>query len=150
MAEIIDLADNGSITLEEAMEQLDAEFNVNEKDCCLQVAHIIKKLGKNKQWLVDFFNKKLIDLSKEASAFSTMQPTSQVFYIAGSDKGYYLRTNVWMPPDSGHSDNIRKTVFVEAVHHDHTFDLLTLSLHGPGYETDLFQYDNSKVYGLVR
>ncbi|ODS23224.1 hypothetical protein AB835_10015 [Candidatus Endobugula sertula] len=60
MADIIDLEDQGSITFEEAIEQLDAEFNVNEKDSCLQVAHIIKKLGKNKQWFVDFLKRKLI------------------------------------------------------------------------------------------
>ncbi|ODS23223.1 hypothetical protein AB835_10010 [Candidatus Endobugula sertula] len=67
----------------------------------------------------------------------------------GSAKGYYLRANVWMPPTSGHSDAIRKKVFVEEIYHDHTFDLLTLSLHGPGYETELLQYDNNNIAGIV-
>ncbi len=149
MAEIIDLEPHDSITLEEAREQLDAEFKIEEKDSCLQVAHILKKLGQDKQWFADFLTARLTQLSTGMNSPGTFLPTSQVFLIGGSEKGYMLRAIVWMPPDSGHSENIRKNVFVEDIYHDHTFDLLTLSLFGPGYETELFQYNHDHVDGIV-
>jgi len=149
MAEIIDLEPTGSISLEEAKEQLDAEFNVDERDSCLHVAHIIRGLGQDKQWFADFLTARLGQLSNGMNSSGAFLPTSQVFQIAESEKGYMLRAIVWMPSDSGHSEKIRKNVFVEDIYHDHTFDLLTLSLFGPGYETELYQYDNDDIAGIV-
>lgn len=149
MAEILDLEEQGSISLEEAVAQLDEQFSLDQDDSCLAVAPIIKRLGENKQWFADLLQSKLIDLLKGMNSASGFLPTSQQFMIASSAKGYLLRAIVWMPPSSQYSDKVRKNVFTENLYHDHTFDLLTLSLLGPGYEADFFQYNNSAVTGIV-
>ncbi|AAW73405.1 putative ISXo8 transposase [Xanthomonas oryzae pv. oryzae KACC 10331] len=71
-----------------------------------------------------------------------------MFLVAG--RGFFLRANIWTPLKL--SENFRsqeERVFSYRNTHDHNFHFMTVGYHGPGYETNLYQYDPSRVRGYI-
>lgn len=68
----------------------------------------------------------------------------------GAGRGFFLRANIWTPlrlPQDFRSQEER--VFSYRNTHDHNFLFMTVGYHGPGYVTDLYQYDPSRVRGYI-
>lgn len=73
--------------------------------------------------------------------------TPQSFLLARGKRAY-VRANIWIP--SRFSAALRTQedkIFSYRLAHDHNFAFLTAGHFGPGYDTDLWEYDPSKVEG---
>ncbi|WP_251476406.1 hypothetical protein [Stenotrophomonas lactitubi] len=94
------------------------------------------------------------ELEQELASFQSDNRYSGQSFILARRSGFYLRVNLWPAADDpfadvnrGHFD--RFYVYGSQYAHDHNFDFLTIGLHGPGYQTDLWTYDNASVAGSV-
>lgn len=68
----------------------------------------------------------------------TEQPT---YFIIRDEPGWSLRITIWLP--ESRTDGIRAIenyAFAYDYPHDHNFDLLTTTLFGEGYETEVFEH----------
>jgi hypothetical protein len=75
--------------------------------------------------------------------------TPQSFLLAVHEL-FYIRCNVWMPlPANIKSKAYQERLYSLEVPHDHNFSFLTVGYTGPGYQTDLFEYDRKMVKGQV-
>jgi hypothetical protein len=94
------------------------------------------------------------ELEDGLASFQSDNRYSGQSFILTRRKGFYLRVNLWPPADDPYAevnqDHFdRFYVYGTQYAHDHNFDFLTIGLHGPGYETDLWTYDHSSVVGCV-
>lgn len=74
--------------------------------------------------------------------------------ILARRRGFYLRVNFWpsvSDPLAFQSQEYFDKFYVygDRFAHDHNFDFLTIGLHGPGYQTDLWTYDAANVKGCI-
>jgi len=75
--------------------------------------------------------------------------TPQSIFL-GAGRGFFLRANIWTPLKlSSDFRSQEEKIFSYRNTHDHNFLFMTINHHGPGYKTDLYQYDPSKVIGYI-
>jgi len=65
-------------------------------------------------------------------------------FIVHRGKGYMLRAVVWLPLE----ERIEPSLCSYYEAHDHNFSFYTCGCFGPGYETELYEYDPDTVVGL--
>lgn len=104
----------------------------------------------NRNFLADFFNEGLMDLS----TFQVGNNYSGQSFLVVRKPGYYIRANVWPPArfrgaEVAEEHFNRFYVYGERYAHDHNFDFLTIGYYGPGYITDLYTYDYRSIRGCV-
>jgi hypothetical protein len=68
-----------------------------------------------------------------------------VFVIA-RERNFGVRAVIWPPGNTAQSAR-EKEIFSFELAHDHNFDFMTVGYYGPGYETDLFEYNVDDVIG---
>jgi hypothetical protein len=119
--------------------------------------HAVGSMGLSE--FIEFVDKSYDELSVESlielrdlSAFQKDSPYSaQSLSLGGVHKKFYLRANVWLPKRELHSVNDagEANLYSYDFAHDHNFDFLTVGYFGPGYETDIYEYDVREVRGEV-
>lgn len=93
-------------------------------------------------------------LEGDLASFQEDNRYSGQTFILARRPGFYLRVNLWPAGndalarlDQQHFNKFY--VYGDRYAHDHNFDFLTIGLHGPGYQTDLWTYDNTCVTGNI-
>lgn len=106
----------------------------------------------NTKNLVSAFLKE--QLNGDLASFQEDNRYSGQTFILARRPGFYLRVNLWPAAsdalarlDQQHFNKFY--VYGDRYAHDHNFDFLTIGLHGPGYQTDLWSYDNASVTGSI-
>ncbi|HWT12748.1 MAG TPA: hypothetical protein VN231_08355 [Allosphingosinicella sp.] len=72
----------------------------------------------------------------------------QSFFL-GQTNRFAVRANVWLPPkaESSAVGKLERKLYAYELAHNHDVNFLTVGYFGPGYETDLFEIDDSAVAG---
>lgn len=60
---------------------------------------------------------------------------------------FFIRANLWIAPDATQIVDRNDPMFAYLIPHDHNFAFLTGAYRGPGYTTDLYEYDREAVEG---
>jgi hypothetical protein len=82
---------------------------------------------------------------------SEIQPenryTDATFMLGKTSNGrFHVRANVWKVPQShAGSETYESDLYAYNLPHDHNFDFLTVGFYGPGYWTDLYEYEYDKL-----
>lgn len=67
-----------------------------------------------------------------------------------SKGGFFVRANIWLPIQAGkRTEQFEKRLYAYDLPHDHNFSFLTVGYFGPGYVTDIYQYDHSRCVGYL-
>ncbi|MCC7635857.1 hypothetical protein [Stenotrophomonas rhizophila] len=101
-------------------------------------ASVLRGLYEDRDFFVDFLVAQLKAGISVENSYS-----SQVFVLRKS-KYYTLRAVVWDAPRGLPGEEM----FLYEMPHDHDFSFFTLGYHGPGYETEVYSYDNESVVGV--
>jgi len=93
-------------------------------------------------------------LTHDLTLFQADNRYSGQTFILARRRRFYLRVNLWPAASDAlaHLDPVsfnKFYVYGDRYAHDHNFDFLTIGLHGPGYLTDLWTYDNAGVTGSI-
>lgn len=84
----------------------------------------------------------------EANFNGTYLKSAQAFELArGHD--FFVRAAIWPPAASVATGRIYQEQFSYNVAHDHNFSFLTVNYLGPGYDTDIYEYNYQRVAGYV-
>lgn len=145
MAYKIKESSHNSISLEEFVHFVQTEVNFADEASIVAASRQLFQLHNNRTFLCDRLNQEL-----KEDRFQVKNQYSGESIILHSNPNYLVRAVTWVPEAS---NPIRRTlerdVNYYGVAHDHSFNLLTIGYFGPGYVTDFYEYDRSKVAGYV-
>ena len=147
MPRIIDIADDGVISLEECASAMAIHgFNPDDEDSLAHGALMLRRLGNNKSVLGDILVDYLAAHHRDDPLDNSYGP--QVIMLARPSTGNcFLRANIWPSRDEHMLRASGSDAFVYGLPHDHNFNFLTLGYFGPGYWSDYYEFDYADVVG---
>jgi hypothetical protein len=136
------------IGLEECIRRLAALGDLSDRDNVTAAAAHLRRLANNKRFLVELVNCELHEIEDLESYQRDNVFPQQVIDLGGGD-GFRLRANLWPPGDKEHPAEWERNLFAYHRPHDHDSDFMTIGYWGPGYETEIYEYDPEKVIGYA-
>lgn len=135
-----------ALTPEDALDAAADCVAVGTPDEIADAAWILAGLAANTAFLTEEINR---DLEAALTGKTTKTYSPQSMLIGGNQK-VALRANFWFPASSTTANKvIENQTYSYELAHDHNFTFSTIGYVGPGYDTDVYQYDRSGVTGLV-
>jgi hypothetical protein len=134
------------IDLPECIQLLSEIKAMSRQERLEDAARYLRMLSNNKAFLVDFVNREICEAA-ELDDFQAPSHFSQQIIDLGGAHGFRLRANMWPPCLGENPTEWEKTLFAYMMPHDHNADFLTVGYWGPGYETDIYEYDPAQTLG---
>lgn len=132
--------------LEEYREFVDHNVDFLDYDSVCETAWALKALANNRTFLSREVNTHVISYLN-GREFKGHTANSINFHNC---REYGIRANVWLPLSQ---DPVRRqheaTFFGYSGYHDHNFHLVTAGYFGPGYDSDLYEYERGEMSGQV-
>lgn len=130
------------ISLDEFHAFVRSKVDVRDLDSLTTVAPMLRRLANDRELVVRALNDRIVERTTRDSTFS-----SQVLFL-GRGPNYYIRANFWPSSADVTGDKaVLSDAFTYDVGHSHNYDFLTTCYSGPGYATDLYVVDPSKIEG---
>lgn len=141
MSRFVEVQAKSSIKLSEAVQALSMMERTGEA-FLENAARIMHALYLNRSLLKDALRAEL----RQNRSMRTVFYSPQSFFLAtgkfSDGEAFTLRGNVWFPRSfDGDNQRLEDYVYSYDNCHDHNFDFLTVGYEGPGYLTDLYEYD---------
>lgn len=127
------------IDLETYVEFIRKEVNLQDEDSILGSAPALGQLANNRTFLAGMLNQEL----KDYQTYQQHNAYSAQSIMLFREPRFSVRAVVW---ENGFLPDVQE--FAYDLPHDHNFDFLTVGYTGPGYGTEIYEYDNSLVTGL--
>jgi hypothetical protein len=139
--------DAPEIGLEELVESVARTADPNDVGSLAACAPLLAGFARRPGIVSGLINKTIGDLLSARLVAPIRTPQSFVLAI---HELFYVRCNLWAPlaPDL-RSKSYQERLYSLEVPHDHNFSFLTVGYLGPGYSTDLFEYDRRHVEGRI-
>lgn len=143
MALTIPCSTTDLVGLEEYIEHISHKVDLNDLESVASSAMHLRALANDRSLVVRELNTLLMS-PKASLRWSTVQSV-----VLGQGEGFYVRANIW--PANHEMANARayQSQLAYNVAHDHNFSFLTVTHLGPGYETEIYEYDYEKTEGYV-
>ncbi|HJU10475.1 MAG TPA: hypothetical protein VJ728_06350 [Candidatus Binataceae bacterium] len=140
----IDLPDDDEqLSLEEYVERLEQQhYDLSDQNDLIASAPYLKKLGNNKDFLID----QMFNELKDCLQFQEANIYAPEVLILHRTNDYFIRANIWKPVTK-----VEEQVpgYRYDVCHDHNFDILTIGYLGPGYQCRAYTYDSNACIGIL-
>jgi hypothetical protein len=133
------------ISFEEFIDVIDNIPDLSAKEGLEQASKYLKALAANRTFLCNLICQEL----KNSNEFQEDNPATAFTLLLSSRKKYIIRANIWQPLEYAALKEEEMKVFAYDCYHDHDFDLITVGYFGPGYTTEVFEYDRSEVLGYI-
>lgn len=143
---IADFDEMRTVDPDECLELANDLIRENSVDAIWESAWILRALANNREFLIERYHERLKSYwsGDERDKF---QPQSLEL---ANDHRFYIRSNIWMPLDvASKTLEFEQKLFAYEIPHDHNFQLLTVGYYGPGYPTEIYEYDSSRVRGAI-
>jgi hypothetical protein len=146
MAIHYNIDDDKIISLDEYQDFVFSNVNHEDAESIQESAYMLKRLSNNRTFLTDFVTEQL----KQYKIFKGGDfYTPNVFHLRGNER-FLIRANVWKPAAIDEQRRkLEDPLFSFNMPHDHNFNFLTAGYFGPGYETEIYEYNRSKVKGEI-
>lgn len=131
------------IGLAEYLERIESEVLLHERHSLMASAPLLQALANNPALVVDPLNAGVATLFEDP-CFQSPQ-----ILVLGRGRGFYVRAAIWPSSADVASGRAVQSDFTFELAHDHNYDLMTANHFGPGYVTDIYEYDNSIVTGYL-
>ncbi|MDB5971461.1 MAG: hypothetical protein JWQ90_3911 [Hydrocarboniphaga sp.] len=143
MARTIETRNESVVSIEEFIDFVHAQVDLRDLDSIETAAPLLRGMANDRQLVVSRLNRQVLNLFRTETIAS-----AQVIYL-GEGRDFYLRANVWPSLSDLSSGRVYQDQFAYSVAHDHNYSFMTVGYHGPGYITEMYQYDNSAVTGKL-
>ncbi|MEN2791462.1 hypothetical protein ABC974_17630 [Sphingomonas oligophenolica] len=135
------------IELEELVQRVADTIREDDFESMKACAPFLASYARKAGILRDVINNTIEDMLLDRTVAPIRTPQS--FILAVHDK-FYVRCNIWAPIASGIvSKPFQERLYSLEAPHDHNFSFLTVGYAGPGYKTDIYEYDRETVSGTV-
>ena len=130
-------------SIEEYVDHVRSKVDLRDLDSLADSATMLRALSNDRTLVVRELNNLIVN------AVAYLQLTSAQTIVLGRGEGFYVRANLW--PAIGDMSNARayQNQFAYNIAHDHNFTFMTVTHLGPGYETEIYEYDYERVEGYV-
>jgi hypothetical protein len=146
MAYTLELRTSDILTPDQALELAGASIDPTSIESLVEHAWILQALGNNRTFLGEVVNQ---DIKDAIEGHQTRIYTPQSIILTQNDN-FTLRANFWVVPTTDNArHDLEVSLYSYNTAHDHNFDFLTFGYFGPGYRTDIYEYDRGRVRGLV-
>ena len=139
-------SDIGALDLDGFLATVEAlHFDPGSAEFIEGCAQALARLASHRT-LIDDFVAKLRTPADWARDFAAPQS-----FFLGKSRRFTLRANVWLPPraDTSTVGELERKLYAYELAHNHDIGFLTVGFFGPGYETDLYEIDESKLAGTA-
>lgn len=132
-----------TVELEEYLEHVRTQVNVRDTESVTASAPMLRALANDRALIVRELNRRIENYLSDGAL-----PSAQTLLLGRGD-GYYVRANIWPAIADMASGRAYQDQFAYNLAHDHNFSFMTVQYLGPGYETEIYEYDYEKVEGYV-
>lgn len=148
MPRLIAAAATEACTLGDCIAALEANgLDPLDEASLLDAAHWLRRLGNDRDFLAELLLAELEKRHREEDTAAAYGP--QVIMLSPLGGEVFLRANIWPSADEHMVRASGAGAFVYGLPHDHNFDFLTLGYFGPGYWSDYWEYDYTRVAGAI-
>jgi hypothetical protein len=142
MALVLPCDTRETVSIEDYLERIRA-LDLRDQDKLAESAPLLRALANDRTLVVRQLNKEI-----ENSFGASYIPSAQTVYLGGGED-FYVRAAVWPSTSAVAGGLLYQDRFAYHVAHDHNFSFLTVNYLGPGYETELYEYDYERVAGHI-
>lgn len=143
MAKNIPCTTDKVVSVDEYVDYVTRKVDVRDLDSVAESALMLRALANDRSLIVRELNRRL-----EASLNDGGLASAQTL-VLGKGKGFYVRANIWPAIADMATGRAYQNQFAYNIAHDHNFSFMTVNYLGPGYDTELYEYDYEKVEGRI-
>lgn len=143
MARTIETRTEDVVSIEEFIDFVHTQVDLLDLDSIQTAAPLLRGMANDRQLVVSRLNRQALNLFRSEAV-----PSAQVIYL-GEGRNFYLRANIWPSLSDLSSGRVYQDQFSYNLTHDHNYSFMTVGYHGPGYITEMYEYDNSAVTGKL-
>ena len=118
-------------------------LNLSDWDALAASAPMLRALANDRTLVVQRINQEI-----EKSFRASYLPSAQTIFLGGGTN-FYVRAAIWPSSAAISSGHLYQDKFAYHIAHDHNFSFLTVNYLGPGYETEIYEYDYETVEGYA-
>ncbi|MGH6629314.1 MAG: hypothetical protein ACREB3_06255 [Burkholderiales bacterium] len=144
MARTIPCSNSDAISIEEYLEHVRARVDLRDEDSIAASAPKLRALANDRDLIVRELNRRIENYLTDGALLS-----AQALLIGVGSDDFYVRANIWPAISDMASGRAYQDQFAYNLAHDHNFTFMTVNYLGPGYETEIYEYDYDKVVGYV-
>lgn len=136
-------------SIEEFLEYVETHIDLNDDESVVSAAAELQALANNKAMILGVYAEQLKNIGRTQNPIYSQ---SSAVLGKGKNKSFVVRTNLWPTIDvaSERVRTIESGLFSYDLAHDHNFSFLTANVFGPGYVTDIWEYqDDVRPEGYV-
>lgn len=143
MARNIPCVTDAQVSIDEYVSYVASKVDLRDTESLIESAPLLRSLANDRYLVVKELNRRL-----EAAMDGAEVASAQTLAL-GKGKGFYVRANIWPAISDMATGRAYQDQFAYNLAHDHNFSFLTTCHLGPGYDTELYEYDRNKVQGFV-
>jgi hypothetical protein len=132
-----------SASIEEFIDHVHSSVDLRDLDSVAAAAPMFQALANDRELVVRQLNRQVKQQFRSQAVAS-----AQVIYL-GEGRDFYVRANVWPSDADIASGRVYQDQFAYNLAHDHNYNFMTVGYHGPGYVTEIYEYDYDKLEGYV-
>ena len=125
------------------MDYVQASVDISDLESVCSAAHMLRGLANERELVVRRLNWQVKNLFATDALAAT-----QVLFLGGG-RDFYVRANLWPSLADLSTGRVLQDHFGYHLAHDHNYNFMTVGYHGPGYYTDIYQYDVTKLRGFL-
>ncbi|HWY23277.1 MAG TPA: hypothetical protein VNX47_00060 [Nevskia sp.] len=130
------------VDLDEFIDHVHSHVDLRDQDSIAAAAPMFRALANDRELVVRRINQQVKTRFRSQAVAS-----AQVIYL-GEGRDFYLRANVWPSNADIASGRVYQDQFSYHQAHDHNYNFMTVGYHGPGYLTEIHEYDHEKLEGF--
>jgi hypothetical protein len=130
------------IGLDEFIEHVQTKVDLNDLDSIASASLMLRALSNDRTLVIRELNNLL--LNPKSMRWSTVHSI-----VLGQGNGFYVRANIWPANNDMANARAYQSQIAYNLAHDHNFSFLTVTHLGPGYETEIYEYDYDRTEGYV-
>lgn len=131
------------VTLDEFIDHMHGSVDLEDMDSVAAAAPMFRGLANDRELVVRQLNRQVKEHFR-----SDVIPSAQALFL-GDGRNFYVRANIWPSSADLASGRVNQDQFTYHLAHDHNYNFMTVGYHGPGYTTEIYEYDYDKVEGYV-
>src|SRR5882757_2712224 len=129
------------VTLDEFIDYVHTHVDLQDLASVATAAPKFRSLANDRALVVRHLNHQVKENFR-----SQVIPSAQALFL-GDGRDFYVRANIWPSNADLASGRVYQDQFSYNLAHDHNYSFMTVGYHGPGYITEVYEYDFDKIVG---
>ncbi|MBL6749885.1 MAG: hypothetical protein ISP90_05150 [Nevskia sp.] len=141
MALTLAASNSRTVSLAEFVEFVRDNVDLRDIDSIATAAPMLRGLANDRELVVRHINKQVSNLFR-----GRVIASAQTVFLAEGEN-FFVRANIWPSSADVSNGRVYQDQFAYDVAHDHNYNFLTVGYLGPGYVSEIYEYDYDKIEG---